>query len=282
MFAFNQTRSSEFLHGWRSHGVIPVGRDIRRFLISAQSRASSEPSPGCSRLYPGRPSKPPSMETAQPLWATRSNARLSSCWKSFSLLLAWLSSLNLCHHPVLQQYKLGFASGRDLHHQQEVFLFKPKLQIIPPISRWGRQPQLKSHSETASNRVRHSRAPDFYPTSPQDPTINNLNSSSSLGSLSSSEKWVPLESVKLNAYGGQALQLLFWMSILPLTNSLIQVSPHPGHGPTYTALSSFLLCPIQQNPLWDVRGVVSEKLPGLKTAGVAAEGRGGKRQGDVD
>lgn len=66
------------------------------------------------------------------------------------------------------------------------------------------------------------------------------------------------------------LQLLFWMSFLPLTTSQTQVSPHQGRG--VCGSTSVWLCPVQQNTLWDVRAVTSENSPALKVTGEVAEG----------
>lgn len=61
------------------------------------------------------------------------------------------------------------------------------------------------------------------------------------------------------------LQLLFWMSFLPLTTSQTQVSPHQGRGVCGSTS-------VQQNTLWDVRAVTSKNSPALKVTGEVAEG----------
>lgn len=97
-----------------------MGRDIRRFLIPAGSRA---------RLL--RALSKLALKTSKDGDCTTSLGNplqhLTVLMLKKFLLVAGLSCLNSGHHPVLQQHELVFALEYGLHHQQEVFLFKPEL-----------------------------------------------------------------------------------------------------------------------------------------------------------
>lgn len=71
----------------QDHMITQAGKELRWRL--AQSHAQARLALRLLKALSSRVPNPPRMEAAQPLWATRSTAVLSSWWKGFSLCLVW-------------------------------------------------------------------------------------------------------------------------------------------------------------------------------------------------
>lgn len=87
--------------------TIQAGRSVLH--PPAQGRVTIEIRPGCWRVCPPAPWKPPRMKPAQPRWETCSNALLVPSWQSFSLFLVRAS-------PALVSTILGPPTVQ--HHEE--------------------------------------------------------------------------------------------------------------------------------------------------------------------
>lgn len=174
--------------------------------------------------------------------------------------------LNSHHHPVLKQYKLVFALKHGLHHQHKFSTSNSNYELCPThfTSRMT-APALTS----LRNSYQQDRAPQgtwLAPTCPQDPTIDNFNNSSSLGSLRGTTS------------AEHEIKCLWWTCVpAPLLDgrsthwqSSASISPPPSWSHLHCSLPELSALP-HSEPF--VHGVVSGKLPGLKVTGVVAEGR---------